>query len=814
MDLNFLSNNQPSSQASSQEPEATLEMARLNAGGLDLFKYIRVIIYVLIFLAPLFYLPFTSELLEFNKQFLIFVLAGIGLILYLAQVIKNGRLIFKKSPANYGALIYLAAVILVTLFSELKYRSIFGGFDFGFSESLISTASLAVFFFLIFNVFSKESINKILDVFGLSLFLVLSLGLFQILGTSVFGLLGIAGAPSSFNTVGTLNSLGVISAILLVLSFSKLNAGAGSLLRYLKIPSILLPLFFLMLFNWWILWLIAISGLIFVMTINSFTDWRLTNYFWPSAVILLGVVFMLFGFNFASGLAVSFPLEIAPSFKASLNIVKEVFKKDTLFGVGPGNFSVAYDLFKPLSINNTAFWNVRFSRATSEILNIAVEGGAVGLIGFAVLLWAGLRSAFRRGLNRVLRILPAFASLIAAAVLYPSNMTLALSFWLLFGLLALTGSTKDDEIAVNLEKSPRHSLITSVLFVGVMVLAVIGFYFVILRYQANLKFVRAVSAPDVDKQTQLLVEALNLDRNEDTYPRSLNNLLILRIGQEVQKLQQAQTEEERQQIGSRIQNFSATAINLSAEVTARHPKDSVNWFSRGLTYENLVGLINGADEWAIRMYREHAKVAPRDPQPELKIGNIHLNRADSLRRLISGQGAQNITQEARRNIGSQISSNLNQAEENFKKAIELKSNYALAIYNLGAVYERQGRVKDAISQLEATKAVNPLDANLSFQLGLLYYRNNQKNNAFNEIQRALTIFPDFSNARWYLALLYEERGDLDNALAELRKIEALNPDNEILKSKIGELEAGKRSIPPEKVTGVKPLEQGEEESRQ
>ena len=120
-------------------------------------------------------------------------------------------------------------------------------------------------------------------------------------------------------------------------------------------------------------------------------------------------------------------------------------------------------------------------------------------------------------------------------------------------------------------------------------------------------------------------------------------------------------------------------------------------------------------------------------------------------------------------------------------------------------------MKDAVRQLEMTKNTDPLDPNVAFQLGLLYYRDNQKDKFLRELQRAVTIFPDFSNARWYLALFHEERGDLDSALDELYKIEELNPDNEILAGKIRDLERGRRTLPPQKVTGIRPLESSENE---
>ena len=195
------------------------------------------------------------------------------------------------------------------------------------------------------------------------------------------------------------------------------------------------------------------------------------------------------------------------------------------------------------------------------------------------------------------------------------------------------------------------------------------------------------------------------------------------------------------------------------------------------------------------MYEESLKLSPLNPEPYLKIGNINFANADFLRQL------------NRADLQSQVSAGLKLAEENYRKAIELKPNYVLAIYNLGVVYERQGRVKDAVRQLELIKRANPSDANLAFQLGLLYYRDNQKTKSLNELARAVSIFPDFSNARWYLALLYEERGELDTALGHLYEIEKLNPGNQILRTKISQLEKGSRLIPPQKVTGVKPLEE-------
>ena len=54
--------------------------------------------------------------------------------------------------------------------------------------------------------------------------------------------------------------------------------------------------------------------------------------------------------------------------------------------------------------------------------------------------------------------------------------------------------------------------------------------------------------------------------------------------------------------------------------------------------------------------------------------------------------------------------------------------------------------------------------------------------------------------------LLEEKGDITSALAQLKEIQKGNPDNDALKQKISQLEAGQRSIPPASVIDSAPLQ--------
>ncbi len=151
--------------------------------------------------------------------------------------------------------------------------------------------------------------------------------------------------------------------------------------------------------------------------------------------------------------------------------------------------------------------------------------------------------------------------------------------------------------------------------------------------------------------------------------------------------------------------------------------------------------------------------------------------------------------------------NLNEAEIKFKEALALNRTYGAAIYNLGAVYERMGKLEEATVQLELYRQVKPNDAGLAFELALLHYRLGNKERAFSELQSAVTLFPDYSNARWYLALLYEERGEINMAITHLERILELNLGNEIVTQKIEQLMVGETTIPPDEITDLEPLDE-------
>ena len=115
-------------------------------------KIIKLSVYSLVFLMPLFFLPFSYESFEFNKQYLLFFLTIIALFSWLANMVwKNKELRFCRAPLDLPILGFLFIAILSTIFSVDKGFSLFGFYG-RFSDGLIPLLSFGMLYFLITNL--------------------------------------------------------------------------------------------------------------------------------------------------------------------------------------------------------------------------------------------------------------------------------------------------------------------------------------------------------------------------------------------------------------------------------------------------------------------------------------------------------------------------------------------------------------------------------------------------------------------------------------------------------------------------------------
>lgn len=121
------------------------------------------------------------------------------------------------------------------------------------------------------------------------------------------------------------------------------------------------------------------------------------------------------------------------------------------------------------------------------------------------------------------------------------------------------------------------------------------------------------------------------------------------------------------------------------------------------------------------------------------------------------------------------------AEQKFRRAVELKPDYADAWNDLGAFYVSQQRYQEAIGALE--NAVNnvfyPRQEIALANLGWALYKTGRVADAEFRLTQAVEAAPGFPLAHKFLGIVLQERGRHEEALEELDEAERLFPEDQV-----------------------------------
>ena len=89
-------------------------------------KALRIITYITVFLVPVFFLPFSFEVLEFNKLYLFFFLTGLAVLAWLGRMIfQDKELKISHSLVDYAILAFILTAALSFIFSVDKIKTVF-----------------------------------------------------------------------------------------------------------------------------------------------------------------------------------------------------------------------------------------------------------------------------------------------------------------------------------------------------------------------------------------------------------------------------------------------------------------------------------------------------------------------------------------------------------------------------------------------------------------------------------------------------------------------------------------------------------------
>lgn len=786
----------------------------------DAFKdVVRYAVYTLFFLMPLFFLPWTTNVLEINKQVLLVILSIVALVAWLGASVAKKQLVFKKGWLNAVPMLFLGAVFLSSLTSLGGYQTWIGQASQEY-VSFLTTAVFVLLFYVLVNTMNETKVQQ--KALCALLFSSAIAGL-----VTLFGLFDLAHLPFSFaqdtgfNTVGTINGFTIFMMTMMFLGSAlwlvsggkdKLipSTGEGFIMRASIIFTSFMALLLMIVVDFWVFWVVAIAGVLLLCVFSFFKGAEFESplrFVFPFIILLISVLFLFVGTPFS----VDITMVVSPSYETSWDITKATLAEggsQLFFGSGPGTFLYDYLEHKPLILNESVFWNIRFDQAKSFFLTQFAHLGLVGTLLWIVLMgWVATKALNRLVFERnhkewkmtyVLFI--GWAVILLSHFLYASNMTLHFLLWGLTGLLASQVLTKDRRS--NFQESPRMGLALSAGFVVVSLGVIASLFISVQRYGAEMAFEKATelnqSGADTTEVIDVMEAAVAFNGFSDTYYRNLSSAYLTQAKALISTVEGEPTTEQTQE----IVEYVTASINAIGKATELEPNYASNWSMRGSVYRNVMSFAQGAEDHAAASLERAIELEPNNPVHYTNLGRVYLAIADRATELKTAEDAELATVAA-----EQEQVLLTSAEESFTKAIELKADYASAHYYLAATYERQGKTEEAVTRLIALRNHNMTDMGVAFQLSLMLIRIEEYDAARTELERIIELVPNHSNAMWYLSAVYEIQGDLDAAITIAETVLALNPGDDMISARLEALRAGKiaQEMP-------EPVEEGEGET--
>jgi tetratricopeptide (TPR) repeat protein len=349
---------------------------------------------------------------------------------------------------------------------------------------------------------------------------------------------------------------------------------------------------------------------------------------------------------------------VFPNAQTSWEVTVESLKVSPILGVGSDNYVSAFNLFRPLSYNQTSLWSARFSTASNFYFTFITEIGFAGLAAIVILLICIYRAVKTEIKEKHWEIV-SVALLIILFAVFPSIPTL---FFLLMTLLAIFSKSEERSVSLAETKVPS-AIIAAPIIIGVVVLGIFGTKAVIAEMTYN-KSLTALANNNALDTYNLMTQATLQNPYVDRYHSSLAQVDMALATSIANQKNLTDTDK------SNITQLISQAINEGKASVSLNLGRSQNWALLAQIYGSIMPFAQGADQFAIQTYTQAIALDPIDPNLRISLGGIYyaLGRYSD-------------------------------AIDSFKLAILAKSDLANAHYNLAIAYRDNKDYTDAITEM-------------------------------------------------------------------------------------------------------------------
>lgn len=619
----------------------------------------------LAFLVPVFFLPITSEFYEFNKQALLIVGTIILTVAWFGRMWVARELRIVRTPLDLPIVLLVAVYIVTTLTSVNLTSSVFGYFG-RFNGGLVSVLCYALLYFVyVNNVRTFAHVKRIAGAMSLSSAVLAALGVME-----YFNLFKDASLSYPWDVIknrfftpaGSPNALSFYLMAVLPITLSLLAIAKKSSARSIYFATALFSFAYIALVNITAAWVgVAVSLVVFFYFAREATFSRNRGVFTALLVILLGL----------SSLALpiirdrlpqdlrELPKEINLDWGSSWQIAARTIADKPLQGSGPDTFLFDFTRFRDVSLNATPFWNLRFDRANSELLQVLTTMGLLGLSVFLYFIYRIVRFGmtylpkekelethtlsvgFAAGTLSLVTLMVVFG--------YLSSVT-AFALWLSLAMLVrLWVEEKQVVVRSTVVSVPvggeggdsRRDILPGFIFIPSVVLAIFFLFLFGRMYLAEASFQRSLEAArandgkatyDLQRETlqsgQVGLGAWTIRLDRDIYHRTFSgtNLLLANslAGQEKPD-------------SNLIQTLVQQSISSAQEAKNLNPWDVNNWEQLATVYRNLVNFAQGSDQYAEQNYAAAINLDPTNARLHDALGTFYtqVKRYDDAIRILN-----------------------------------------------------------------------------------------------------------------------------------------------------------------------------------
>ncbi|KKS02778.1 MAG: hypothetical protein UU64_C0007G0022 [candidate division WWE3 bacterium GW2011_GWF2_41_45] len=657
-------------------------------------------LYILPFLVPIFFLPITTEFFELNKLTLIILGTILLAILWAVRLMLGQKIELAKSIIDFPLIIFTGVYALATVFSLNKSVSIFG--SQGRWLGLFSLVVFVIYYYIATPLYRnpraiKGAIYAFLIGTGIATFVsVLSYFNIFISSTAYMKL-------QNFSFYGGTTQTALFAALSIVMALVLIAYEKNMLIKIALVGATILSILYVALTSSlaaWALLVVGIVGMVFYVDLSKVFKEGVYYLAILGTTAAMAIIFLV---PATRNVLVdpNFPRELSLPVRESWVVASSTIQNFPLLATGPSTFQTNFTRFRPMSLNATEFWNVRFDIPFNEIFNIIATIGILGLLATIFLGSRMMRLAnqtkftdSQEGLTEVLSL-----SLVALMSSFLFTYATVTSTFMLFTLLALlvaaytyiderskiaqvsSVGAKDIQAVASLgDSSAINKEYSKFIFGAVIIIAVIyGGYLWGKNYMGEFYMRRAVIAllnNDGAKVYENQRLAITANPTRDSYYNSFAQTDLALANNLAGK--ENLTDAEKQTIQSLISE-AITTTRVTTE--AINPLSAANWETRALIYRSILNVAENASEWAVSAYSTAIQLDPTNPRLRLDLGGMFYAQKDYL-----------------------------SAANQFRQAFSLKPDYANAYYNFAQAMIQLNDLQSAKQAFEVTKTLVDVDS--------------------------------------------------------------------------------------------------------